>query len=37
MNRFYLLPVADDLLMLAGLLLVSFTPACNPALPGVFG
>lgn len=37
MNRFYWLPIAAELLTLAGLLLVSFIPACNPALPGVFG
>lgn len=37
MNRFYWLPVAADMLAVAGLLLVSFIPACNPALPGVFG
>ena len=30
MNRFYLLPVAADLLMLAGLLLAAPSPGCHP-------
>ncbi len=37
MNRFYWLPVAADLLTLAGLMLFSVIPSCNPALPGVMG
>lgn len=37
MNRFYWLPVAADLLMLAGLVLLLVIPTCNPASPEVTG